>query len=118
MRQVIVNLIVNAFDAAAERGVRIRVRVRRDEPPNEGALDFRTGQAKTVLLEVEDDGVGMSSETLARIFDPFFTTKQDGHGFGLASVLGVARSHKGALAAESALGHGTTLRVWLPIASA
>jgi signal transduction histidine kinase len=118
IRQVIVNLIVNAFDAVSERGGRIRVRVQRDEPPTAGALDFRTGPAKTALLEVEDDGIGMSSETLARIFDPFFTTKQDGHGFGLAAVLGVARSHGGALAAESELGKGTTLRVWFPIASA
>ncbi len=117
IRQVIVNLIVNAFDAVSERGGRIRVRVRRDDP-KDGALDFRARETPTVLLEVEDDGVGMSAETLARIFDPFFTTKQDGHGFGLASVLGVARSHRGALSAESELGRGTTLRVWFPVASA
>jgi signal transduction histidine kinase len=58
----------------------------------------------------------MSADTLSRIFDPFFTTKPDGHGFGLASVLGIARSHEGALGVESAPGRGTTLRVWLPVA--
>jgi signal transduction histidine kinase len=118
IRQVIMNLILNAFDAVSGRGRRISVRVRRDEPPVEGTLDFRTGERPSLLLEVEDDGAGMSADTQERMFDPFFTTKQDGHGFGLASVLGVARSHGGALAVQSELGRGTTLRVWFPVASA
>jgi signal transduction histidine kinase len=68
------------------------------------------------VFEVEDDGAGMSGETQTRMFEPFFTTKVDGHGFGLASVLGIVRAHEGALQVESALGRGTILRVWIPVA--
>lgn len=116
IRQVIMNLIINAFDALVEARGRICVRVRCDEPRRELAYDFRTGASPSLLLEIEDDGAGMNAETQSRIFDPFFTTKPEGHGFGLASVLGIVRSHAGALDVESELGRGTTLRVWLPIA--
>ena len=118
IRQVLVNLVINAFDALAARSGTIRVRVLRSEPPADHIFDFRDGSRPSLLLEVSDDGPGMSSETQARMFDPFFTTKADGHGFGLASVLGITRSHAGALAVESELGRGTTLRVWLPLAGA
>ncbi|HEX6765788.1 MAG TPA: ATP-binding protein, partial [Polyangiaceae bacterium] len=118
VRQVVMNLIINAFDALADRGGRIVVRVRREEPRAELAFDFRQGVTPSLLLEVTDEGPGMSAETQARIFDPFFTTKRDGHGFGLASVLAIVRSHAGALEVESEPGRGTTLRVWLPIATA
>ncbi|HVR21200.1 MAG TPA: ATP-binding protein [Polyangiaceae bacterium] len=118
IRQVIMNLIINAFDALIEGRGKICVRVRRDEPRRELAFDFRNGSSPSLLLEVEDDGSGMTAETQSRIFDPFFTTKPDGHGFGLASVLGIVRSHAGALEVESELGRGTTLRVWLPTGSA
>jgi signal transduction histidine kinase len=118
IRQVLVNLVINAFDALAARGGTIRVRVAPGEPPNDHVFDFREGSRPSLMLEVEDDGPGMSPETQARIFDPFFTTKADGHGFGLAAVLGITRSHAGALAVESELGRGTALRVWLPLAGA
>ena len=115
IRQVIMNLIINASDALHEARGTIRVRVRRDEPRRQLAYDFRDGAVPSLLLEVEDDGSGMSAETQKRIFDPFFTTKPDGHGFGLASVLGIVRSHAGALEVQSELDLGTTLRVWLPV---
>jgi signal transduction histidine kinase len=118
IRQVLVNLVINAFDALSGRDGTIRVRVARSEPPTEHVFDFRDSSRPSLMLEVNDDGPGMSAETQARVFDPFFTTKADGHGFGLASVLGITRSHAGALAVESELGHGTALRVWLPLAGA
>jgi signal transduction histidine kinase len=118
MRQVIMNLVLNAFDALSERGGRIHIRVGLDEPHAERIFDFRSGPGPWLLLEVEDDGTGMSADTQSRIFDPFFTTKPDGHGFGLASVLGIVRSHEGALGVDSEPGRGTTLRVWLPVARA
>jgi signal transduction histidine kinase len=118
IRQVLVNLVINAFDALSGRGGKIRVRVTPSEPPKEHVFDFHDGSRPSLMLEVADDGPGMSAETQARIFDPFFTTKADGHGFGLASVLGITRSHAGALAVDSEVGRGTALRVWLPLAGA
>ena len=69
-----------------------------------------------MLVEVEDDGVGMAPETLERIFEPFFTTKARGHGLGLASCLGIVSAHGGALLVESAPARGTTFSVLLPAA--
>jgi signal transduction histidine kinase len=118
VRQVVMNLVINAFDALSERGGHIDIHVGHGKPPAERVFDFRRGPGPWALLEVSDDGPGMSADTKARIFDPFFTTKPDGHGFGLASVFGIVRSHQGALGVESEPGLGTTLRVWLPAASA
>ena len=64
-----------------------------------------------VCVRVNDNGAGMSPETKGKIFDPFFTTKAAGHGLGLAAVLGIVKSHKGAISLESELGVGTTFSV-------
>jgi signal transduction histidine kinase len=118
LRQVVLNLVLNAFDAIGESAsagsVTLRARAPRlDDVP---ALDFRTDPSREVILEVSDTGSGMSTETQARIFEPSFTTKKDGHGFGLASVLGIVRGHEGALHVESQVGRGSTFRIHLPAA--
>jgi signal transduction histidine kinase len=68
-----------------------------------------------VFLEVSDNGCGMSAETLKRLFDPFFTTKFTGRGLGMSAVIGIVRSHNGALCVESEPGRGTTFKVLFPI---
>jgi two-component system cell cycle sensor histidine kinase/response regulator CckA len=67
-----------------------------------------------VVLEVEDSGHGMDSATRERIFEPFFTTKFTGRGLGLAGVMGMVRSHRGAIKVESALGQYTRFSIYLP----
>ena len=69
-----------------------------------------------VLLEVEDDGVGMDPAIQARAFEPFFSTKGPGRGsgLGLATVYGIVTNHGGHVSVESASGVGTTVRVLLP----
>lgn len=118
IRQVIMNLVINASDALGESAGRIRVVTSRVQATASQLRDARHGQdlppGEYIAFEVQDDGCGMSDDTLKRIFDPFFTTKFTGRGLGLAAVLGIVRAHKGAFFVESQLGRGSTFRMLLP----
>jgi CheY-like chemotaxis protein len=122
IRQIIMNLVMNASDAIGEKSGLITIftsTVRADR----AYLDDLVGAADPVagdyvVLEVTDNGSGMSPETKAKIFEPFFTTKFTGRGLGLAAVLGIVRGHKGALKVYSELGRGSTFRLLLPAAGA
>jgi CheY-like chemotaxis protein len=71
-----------------------------------------------VRVEVTDTGVGMTDEVRSRMFEPFFSTKVRGRGLGLAATLGILRAHRAAVEVASAPGRGTTVRTWIPVASA
>jgi PAS domain S-box-containing protein len=121
LNQIAVNLIMNASDACGEKAGRIIVRTGFVQA--DGAYLASTYLAPNleagpyVYLEVSDNGAGMSETVVARIFEPFFTTKFSGHGLGLSAVLGIARTHNGAVKVESAPGRGTTIRLLFPAAS-
>ncbi len=119
LRQVVMNLITNAAEAIGVGSGTITVRTGRMEATREYLADAHLGLGLTegpvVFLEVEDDGHGMHPATLARIFDPFFTTKFTGRGLGLAAVLGIVRSHRGAIKVVSAPGRGTRVRILFPL---
>lgn len=102
--QVLVNLVVNAIEAACPSG---RVEV----------VTCREGDS--VILQVEDTGPGMNAETRERLFDPFFTTKAvgEGTGLGLAISYEIVRSHGGEIRVVSASGAGTVMEVRLPLES-
>ena len=70
-----------------------------------------------VVIEVEDNGVGMDETTRQRLFEPFFTTKDadQGTGLGLSIIYAIVRNHDGEITVESELGVGTTFRVMLPV---
>lgn len=123
LRQIVLNLIVNATDAVEARGGPsgvVTVRTSLDTVPGANAGPPPPPAALTpgryVRLEVADTGVGMSADMQTRMFDPFYSTKASGRGLGLASVQGIVRSHHGAAAVHSVPEQGTTIRVWLPIA--
>jgi CheY-like chemotaxis protein len=122
MRQVIMNLVINASDAIGAGTGRIHVSTSEVELTREMLRDARLGQelpgGRYAAFEVDDNGCGMSPETLARIFDPFFTTKFAGRGLGLAAVLGIVRSHRGAFFVRSTLGKGSSFRMFLPLSTA
>lgn len=99
IRSVLTNLIFNAVDAIPHNGT---VTVRLD------AIDDQA------ILEVADDGPGMTSEQLDRCLEPFFTSKPKGSGLGLSECHGVVRQHRGKIEIESAPGQGTTVRIRLP----
>ncbi|HKA24503.1 MAG TPA: ATP-binding protein [Candidatus Eisenbacteria bacterium] len=104
LREVFMNLLLNAVDALPKGG-QIVVRAR------------ATGEEVTV--SVEDDGIGMDEATKSRVFDPFFTTKGDkGTGLGLTMVYGIVGRHRGRTTIESVPGHGTRITMVFPRASA
>jgi len=118
IRQVILNLVVNALDATRESGGTVRVRTFRVGRPAQvqGELAAEPRPAREyVVLQVADDGPGIERETLARIWDPFFTTKPSGHGLGLPSVLSAVTSHGGTVSVHSEPGKGATFNVFLPV---
>ncbi len=120
LRQVVMNLIINASEAIGDRSGVISVTVNHTECDREYlsstylAEDLEPGTY--VVLEVADTGEGMDKQTLDRLFEPFFTTKFTGRGLGLAAVQGIVRGHQGAVKVYSEPGQGTTFRVLLPAA--
>ena len=118
MRQVIMNLVINASDAIGEKGGMIDVSTglvhieRASVNAPSIAPDLPEGDY--VFLEVSDNGCGMNAETQAKIFDPFFTTKFTGRGLGLAAVLGIVRGHRGAMRVYSEQGRGSTFKLMFP----
>ena len=118
VRQVVLNLIVNASEAVDDGGTVIVSGG--TEYLDAAALNTMTFSADAApglyaTIQVSDDGPGMDRATQSRIFDPFFSTKQTGRGLGLAAVQGIMRSHRGALLLTSQPGRGTTFKVWFPI---
>ncbi len=116
IRQVVMNLVTNAFDALGPAGGQVRVRARLVDVLGEPhPLDVITPAAgQYVGVEVGDSGAGMDVSTRRKIFDPFFTTKPTGHGLGLAAVLGIVRGHHGGLRLYSEPGAGSIFEVLLP----
>ncbi|HEY1108619.1 MAG TPA: PAS domain-containing protein, partial [Opitutaceae bacterium] len=110
LRQIVMNLVLNAADAvsAAKGEIVVTTGTMRADAAllSECAVGAELPPGSYVFLEVRDNGTGMKPEVLAKIFDPFFTTKFAGRGLGLAAVLGIVRGHKGALQVESEAGVG------------
>jgi signal transduction histidine kinase/ActR/RegA family two-component response regulator len=121
LRQVVMNLIMNASDALGDRNGVITVttgtRLWPGGPMAGGVLSGDLPSGNVAFLEVGDTGCGMDAATRERIFDPFLTTKFAGRGLGLAAVLGIARSHRWALVVDSAPGQGASFKVIFPPAA-
>jgi PAS domain S-box-containing protein len=118
IRQIVMNLIINAAEAIGDRDGVVTVSVgaaRRDkEFLRNTELHDDLPPGLYVHLVVTDTGIGMDAGTRSRIFEPFFSTKFTGRGLGLAAVLGIVRAHKGALKVYSEPGKGTTFKVLFP----
>ncbi len=118
IRQIVMNLIINASEAVGEKSGVITVTTGVMEADqaylSETYLDESLKEGYYVYLEVADTGRGMDQKTIDKIFDPFFTTKFTGRGLGLAAVLGIVRGHSGALKVYSQPKRGTTFKVLFP----
>lgn len=114
IRQVVMNLLINAAEAIGDAEGTISVSAVRAAHPEGGPVPG--GDDSGVLLVVRDTGCGMDQAIQARIFEPFYSTKFTGRGLGLAAVQGIVRSHRGHLAVKSAPGSGSEFRIFLPAA--
>lgn len=118
IRQIVMNLVLNAVDALSSRPGEITLRTEMVEMDKALLARCVTGVnlplGTYVGLHVSDTGCGMSAEMISKIFEPFFTTKFAGRGLGLAAVLGIVRGHNGALLVESEPDQGSTFRLFLP----
>ncbi|MHC4263599.1 MAG: hybrid sensor histidine kinase/response regulator [Planctomycetota bacterium] len=117
LSQVLVNLAVNGSDALQQRPGSIEFRTEQLEVQRESAVKLpELSPGAYLVIEVTDDGSGMTEGVVERIFEPFFTTKEAGRGtgMGLSVVYGIVRRHGGAIRCRSALGIGTSFKIWLP----
>ncbi|MBP1742328.1 MAG: putative response regulator protein, partial [Deltaproteobacteria bacterium] len=101
IEQVFINFLMNAVEAIQGQG-EVCVRSYRDE------------DNRSVVVEIEDSGMGIPQEHLEKIFDPFFSTKPKGTGLGLAVNYGIIQKHGGEIKVSSQPGRGTTMTIRLP----
>ncbi len=104
MRQVLMNILMNAYQAIHGEGV-VTVRV------------FSGDAGREVIISVSDSGTGIAEEFRGRVFEPFFTTKEpgEGTGLGLAVSYGIVKEHGGDIMIESVEGEGSTFIIRLPL---
>jgi PAS domain S-box-containing protein len=122
IRQVVMNLILNAADAIGDKSGVITVSTGMkdidDQWLKKAYIAEHRAPGKHAVLQIQDTGSGMDEATAAKLFEPFFTTKAKGRGLGLSAVLGIVRSHHGAIRVDTEPGRGTTFTVALPPALA
>jgi len=118
LSHALVNLCINASDAMAGRGL-LTLACETQQLDAAAARGLAVAPGRYVVLAVRDTGSGMDEATRARVFEPFFTTKDPGRGtgLGLAMVYGTVKRHEGAITIDTALGVGTTFRLFLPVAT-
>ncbi len=117
IRQIVMNLVINASEALGAAGGTIRVVTAMRAPTHpemrEAVYLSELPPGPRVCLSIRDDGCGMPAAVRAKIFQPFFTTKFTGRGLGLAAVLGIVRAHRGTFAVQSDPGAGSAFTLFL-----
>jgi CheY-like chemotaxis protein len=118
IHQALLNLCINARDAMPNGGT-ITIKAEKQDLEQVRARFTAAGQDFYVCISITDTGEGMDETTRLRAFDPFFTTKPvgKGTGMGLSVVYGIIHAHHGFVDLESELGRGTTIRLYLPVAT-
>lgn len=119
IRQVVMNLVTNASEAIGDDPGQLKVRLGEARFERDRLVDaYVDGELPAqdlVFVEVSDTGCGMDLEVLGKLFDPFYTTKFTGRGLGMAAVLGIVRSHGGAILIDTEVGVGSIFTVLFPI---
>jgi PAS domain S-box-containing protein len=122
IRQILDNLIVNAWESIGEGSgiVRLSVRTvsRKDIPKSRKfPIEWHPKDQTYACLEVKDTGAGISEKDMGNLFDPFFSTKFTGRGLGLPVVLGILRMHGAVATVESKVGTGSVFSVFFPLSA-
>lgn len=124
LKQVFLNLILNAIEAMPDGGTLTIRTFTIDEPNSQSIADFAAVGSATqrtlgplVVVEFSDTGQGIAPEDLPKIFEPFYTTRSTGTGLGLAISYSIIEQHHGELSVRSTVGEGTTFRIALPMAT-
>ncbi len=113
LRQVFLNLILNAVDAMPQGGqLRVAASSHQMKPEKDAIA------CEGVMVTISDTGCGIPQEALSKIFDPFFTTKDKGTGLGLAIVHNAVQAHNGLIHVQSELKKGTTFTLTFPVKQA
>ena len=120
IRQVVMNLIINASEAIEHANglinVTTGVQYCSEDYINQAALGDQIHEGNYVFVEISDNGCGMTREVMSKLFEPFFTTKFSGRGLGMSAVMGIVRGHAGAVKIYSEVDVGTTFKVFIPAA--
>jgi len=117
MQMALSAIVTNATEALPSGG-RIHIHgeiVPSQQLPQDTKLELVPGEY--IVLQISDNGQGMDELALQHIFEPFFTTKFEGRGLSMAAAYGIVKNHSGAICVESAVGRGTTVQVYLPLAN-
>ncbi len=101
MKQALLNIIQNSIEAIQEKGTI--------------HIQYKLAYEREAIIEIADNGIGMSQETLSKIFNLYFTTKPTGTGLGLSLVHQIISQHNGRIEVESEIGKGTRFLIYLPI---
>jgi signal transduction histidine kinase/CheY-like chemotaxis protein len=120
VQQLLTNLVSNAGEAIGDGPGAIRLTVKTVSPSdipaaNRFPADWQPQDKAYACLEITDTGSGIDRQNIEKLFDPFFSTKFTGRGLGLPVVLGIVRSHAGAVTVESKSGRGSTFRLFFPL---
>ena len=118
VHQVVMNLCTNGYHAMKDTGGTLDVSLREiDVPDTRDTHRLNRRPGPHLLLEVRDTGTGIAPDVRDRIFDPYFTTKSigEGTGFGLALVQAIVNDHNGFLELDTAVGSGTSFKIYFPI---
>ena len=115
LEQVIMNLLVNAWQAMPDGG-RLTIETENCQLDTKSVHPFGLNPGRYVKAKIRDTGIGMNEAILPKIFNPFFTTKERGRGtgLGLSSAYGIIKNHRGFIKAASRIGEGSVFTVYLP----
>lgn len=117
LSKVIMNLIVNAFDAISEQG-RLVIRTREEYVEKLHCGHDKVKPGHYIVLSIEDSGMGIPAEDISKIFEPYYSKKKmgrSGSGLGLSVVYGIVKDHKGYYDVTSTVGEGTQFILYFPV---